>query len=86
MTKLATPLQDVPVAPADAGAGLLLSTALTIAEVALRLRVSETSVRRWVSARRLEAYRVGPQAQVRIPAEALSTIVRPAGRPCEGGY
>jgi len=57
----------------------------TVAEAARFLDVSPVTVWRWIEARKLEAYRVGPR-QIRIREEDLLAVIRPArGAEVEGG-
>lgn len=49
---------------------------LTPAEVAERLGVSASQVRRWIDLRRIDAYRVG--GRLRIPEGELLKVVGPA--------
>jgi excisionase family DNA binding protein len=50
----------------------------TVAEAARELRVSQATVWRWIAARRLRAYRVGPR-RIRIRKQDLGSVVRPVG-------
>ncbi len=48
----------------------------TVSEAARELRVSQATVWRWIEARRLPAYRVGPR-RIRIRRRDLLSVVRP---------
>lgn len=50
--------------------------AFTLPEVARRLNVSESSVRRWIKSGDLSATRVGPGGRFRISQAALATLER----------
>jgi len=49
----------------------------TVPEAAMRLKVSPSTVWRWIEAEKLPAYRVGPR-NIRIKKEDLEAIIRPA--------
>ncbi len=51
----------------------------TVPEAARELRVSQATVWRWIKARRLRAYRVGPR-RIRIRKQDLGAVVRPVER------
>jgi excisionase family DNA binding protein len=51
---------------------------LSVAEAARRLRVSHSTLWRWIGAGRLPAYRIGPKT-LRIKEEDLAGVVQPAG-------
>lgn len=51
---------------------------LTIDEVAHACRVTDRTVRNWIRAGRLPAYRVGPQA-VRIAVDDVAALMKPVG-------
>jgi excisionase family DNA binding protein len=46
---------------------------LTIAEVALELGVTASTVKRWISAGELPSFQPHPNGAVRIPVKALET-------------
>jgi excisionase family DNA binding protein len=48
----------------------------TVAEAARKLRVSHSTVWRWIDSGRLPAYRVGPKA-IRIREQDLETVIAP---------
>jgi excisionase family DNA binding protein len=50
---------------------------LTVREAARELRMSVSTVWRWIAAGRLPAYRFGPK-EVRIRAQDLERVIRPA--------
>jgi excisionase family DNA binding protein len=50
---------------------------LTVAEAAEALRVDRSTIRRWIAAGELPAYRIGPK-HVRIKREDLAHVVKPA--------
>jgi excisionase family DNA binding protein len=51
---------------------------LTVNEAARRLRMSRVSLYRAVARGELDAYRVGENGPLRIPADALERFLRPA--------
>jgi excisionase family DNA binding protein len=53
----------------------------SVAEAARLLRVNRSTVWRWISARKLPAYRVGPKS-IRVRKADLEAVMRPA-RPLE---
>ncbi len=50
---------------------------LSVPEAALRLHVSEVTVRRRIAAGELSAVRIGNRGAVRIPETALAAILQP---------
>lgn len=49
----------------------------TVSEAARELKVSQATVWRWITSRRLRAYRVGPR-RIRIRKQDLGSVVKPA--------
>jgi excisionase family DNA binding protein len=49
----------------------------TAEQAAQRLKVSVSTIWRWIAARRLPAYRIGPR-RIRIKPEDLEALIRPA--------
>lgn len=56
--------------------GIIMTNLITVPEAAATLGVSSKTVRRWIAAGRLPAYRVGPVA-LRVDPSDLATIMRP---------
>lgn len=52
----------------------------TVPEAARELSVSQATVWRWITSRRLPAYRVGPR-RIRIRRQDLGSVIRPVGEP-----
>lgn len=50
-------------------------TLLTLRDVAESMKVSETTVRRWVRAGSLPAYKVGKRGQLRVREEDLEAFL-----------
>ena len=50
----------------------------TVPQAARLLRVSPSTIWRWIDAEKLSAYRVGPRA-IRIKQEDLDAMIRPVG-------
>ncbi len=49
----------------------------SVAEAAALLKVSHSTIWRWIAAGKLSAYRIGPRS-IRIKREALQAVVQPA--------
>ena len=60
-------------------------TLLVLREVAEVLRVSESTVRRWVRAGELPAYRIGPRGQLRVREEDVTAFLEGSRVPVGGG-
>jgi len=56
---------------------------LSVQEAAEFLRVSQTTIRRYISSGRLPAYRVGAERLIRIKHEDLVGLLSPIKRPSE---
>ena len=55
----------------------------TVPEAARRLKVSPSTIWRWIDAEKLPAYRIGPRA-IRIKREDLDAAIRPVKIPRRG--
>lgn len=53
-----------------------LATTLTVPEAALRLRVTERTIRRWIAAGHIRAYRFGEAGRYRIHPADLASVVK----------
>lgn len=55
-----------------------VATALTVPQAAHRLGVHEDTVRRWIKAGTLPAYRLGPSQRIRVLPEDVDRMVTSA--------
>src|SRR4051794_19720355 len=79
MWHMNSPLPHLPTSSSDT------STLLSVAEAAKLLRVSRTTVWRWIESDKLPAFRVGPK-NIRIQRQDLEKVVQPVREtPKKGG-